>query len=934
MRTVIACILAVLALGALPAATPDMMHTGRIQALVSERTIPFSHLNYNHEGTIEVMADGRLIALWQSSTEEGAGWGWAMSSIWDGSSWSPPRPVNLNGPSNAYTPVPFQTSGGALLAYVHDGGFPSWPTNVYASFDHGLTWTGPHGVPRDPATGARDMCTFSRPLEFPDGRIIGAMIIDNQGTIKTRTSPAGNPYGPWADASGWAVADMPAGERIYLGGSTVRLSDDYQHLAHFVWKNLGGQNVYSVSSDGGKTWGPWIPSLENNHNHVIELDPEGGPLKGWYAMATADGSRKRIRIAFARGADLLAGVSSPFTVFLDLDNLQSGSAMSERVAHGIVQTPDRLLHVTGNGRHSKAVHHWVIDPDVLLDDSAVSGPGYITALGAWRTPREDAGTVTVSVQRVGGSAGACSVDYATVDGDALDGVRYRASSGTITWADGDTAAKGIEIPLIDDGIPQGTESFFVHFTNASGAPLGGLDRIEIMVHDDASGANDTTDDRGLLQFLNDEYAWFEDNGGGDAWVTWTRHLGPGGQLPHEEFTWRTRDIGSAVAGVDYVASGGTVTVVGGSRRKEQLAIPLIDNDRADGPRRFAVDITSLSGGTLGARRTAIVTILDDEGRGGGGSGGGTNGDPVAQATATPDSGTAPLTVQLDASGSTDPDDDPLSFAWTFGDGATGSGATPSHTYDAAGSYTATVTVTDGNGGSGSASVTITVGSSGSGSGRPADDPAGAVAGLRYDYYEGSWSLLPDFGTLTAVTTGTVATFDIGVRERDDQFAVRFAGYVDIPSAGTWTFATTSDDGSRLWIGDQLVVDNDGLHGSQTRSGTIDLAAGLHAITVGFFEQGGGQTLDVTWQGPGQTVQTIPAAALFHVPATAAGRTITARVDQGGATRTDVVIDISPGGAGSDSGGVYTFTGLDPATAHTLGFAGSAVAVLGPRAVGP
>ncbi|HXC51722.1 MAG TPA: glycoside hydrolase family 44 protein [Candidatus Limnocylindrales bacterium] len=85
-----------------------------------------------------------------------------------------------------------------------------------------------------------------------------------------------------------------------------------------------------------------------------------------------------------------------------------------------------------------------------------------------------------------------------------------------------------------------------------------------------------------------------------------------------------------------------------------------------------------------------------------------NAAPAAVASATPTSGTAPLTVALSGAASSDSDGTIASYAWTFGDGQTGSGATPSHTYTAAGSYTATLTVTDNLGATGSAGVAITV----------------------------------------------------------------------------------------------------------------------------------------------------------------------------------------------------------------------------------
>jgi len=69
--------------------------------------------------------------------------------------------------------------------------------------------------------------------------------------------------------------------------------------------------------------------------------------------------------------------------------------------------------------------------------------------------------------------------------------------------------------------------------------------------------------------------------------------------------------------------------------------------------------------------------------------------------------------------------------------------------------------------------------------------------------------------------------------------VVFEGLVDIPEAGTYTFYVNSDDGSRLFIGDEQIVDNDGLHGMNEESGAILLGAGMHRIRVDFFERGGG-----------------------------------------------------------------------------------------------
>ncbi len=85
----------------------------------------------------------------------------------------------------------------------------------------------------------------------------------------------------------------------------------------------------------------------------------------------------------------------------------------------------------------------------------------------------------------------------------------------------------------------------------------------------------------------------------------------------------------------------------------------------------------------------------------------TNGSPVARATANPTSGAVPLNVQFTGSGSTDPNNDPLTYEWDFGDGTAHSTAVnPTHAYTTSGTFTAVLTVRDGRGGVSTANVVI------------------------------------------------------------------------------------------------------------------------------------------------------------------------------------------------------------------------------------
>jgi hypothetical protein len=148
--------------------------------------------------------------------------------------------------------------------------------------------------------------------------------------------------------------------------------------------------------------------------------------------------------------------------------------------------------------------------------------------------------------------------------------------------------------------------------------------------------------------------------------------------------------------------------------------------------------------------------------------------------------------------------------------------------------------------------------------RPPENPANTVNGLEYSYYHGIWNVMPAYSQLTPVATGNVLNFDLSPRTQNDYFGFEYTGYIYVPSSGVYTFYTSSDDGSRLYIGNTLVVDNDSAHALQERSGTIGLQEGKHSVKVEFFERAGQEILTVSYEGPGIPKQTVPASALYRI----------------------------------------------------------------------
>jgi len=143
---------------------------------------------------------------------------------------------------------------------------------------------------------------------------------------------------------------------------------------------------------------------------------------------------------------------------------------------------------------------------------------------------------------------------------------------------------------------------------------------------------------------------------------------------------------------------------------------------------------------------------------------------------------------------------------------------------------------------------------------------GLKKGVSFSVYAGSWDKLPDFDKIKPIAAGVASHFSHAVfPQLKDNFALRFTGLVKVPADGLYVFYTSSDDGSRLYIGEKLVVDNDGLHGVMEMGGLIRLNKGLYPITVTFFEKTGGEELKVFFEGPRLPRQEIPPAALFLRP---------------------------------------------------------------------
>lgn len=100
---------------------------------------------------------------------------------------------------------------------------------------------------------------------------------------------------------------------------------------------------------------------------------------------------------------------------------------------------------------------------------------------------------------------------------------------------------------------------------------------------------------------------------------------------------------------------------------------------------------------------------------------------------------------------------------------------------------------------------------------------------------------------------------------NDDFSIRWTGYLYAPTTGTYTLATNSDDGVRLYVDGDLIVEDWSDHAARVRTGTVFLQAGdLVPIVLEYYENGGRATIQLLWERPGQPGRgIIPASAFYN-----------------------------------------------------------------------
>ena len=266
--------------------------------------------------------------------------------------------------------------------------------------------------------------------------------------------------------------------------------------------------------------------------------------------------------------------------------LQTGSAAIDAGVNSGVS-----LDLDGGVRPSGAGY------DIGADEYNAGAPGTLRFSQATYAV-EEGESIVVTVERVGGTAGSVSVQYASSDGTAAAGSDYTAVSGTLTFADGDTS-KTLTLATIEDSNDEADETFVLTLSNPTGgATLGSPDQATITIQDDDMST------AGEIHFSQSVYTVTEK--GGTATITVVRSGGSNGTV---SVNYTTSD-GTATAGSDYTAASGTLTFGDGETNKT-FTVAILQDTVVEGNETVNLVLSGVTGGaTLGTPNRAVLIITE------------------------------------------------------------------------------------------------------------------------------------------------------------------------------------------------------------------------------------------------------------------------------------------------------------------------------------
>jgi hypothetical protein len=330
-----------------------------------------------------------------------------------------------------------------------------------------------------------------------------------------------------------------------------------------------------------------LPSL--SIDDVTVTEGNSGPVLAAFTVTLSAPSGRAVSVNFGT-ADNTATAPDDYSTISGIVNFPAGTTtqtVNIAVNGDALDEPDEIYFVNlssptnatiGDGQGQGTITDDDPTPSLATADVMISEGG-------------GSAVFTVVLSAVSGRT--VTVDYNTADGSATAPGDYTASTGTLTFPPG-TVSQTISVPIVNDSVVEGTETFLVNLANPGNATVSTPTATGTIVDDDSAASTLSIDDVIVAE------------SGGTAVFTVSRSGGTTGTVTVD---YAAAD-GTAAAPGDYTSQSGTLTFPPGTTT--QTVAVTVTNDLLNEPSEtFFVNLTNPSGATI-ADGQGVATIVDDD----------------------------------------------------------------------------------------------------------------------------------------------------------------------------------------------------------------------------------------------------------------------------------------------------------------------------------
>lgn len=270
-----------------------------------------------------------------------------------------------------------------------------------------------------------------------------------------------------------------------------------------------------------------------------------------------------------------------------------GSGANGFVSALAVQSDRKILLAGGFTQYNDEPHAYL----ARINGGGVADAGQMQFNLSHYSVLETGTNAVIRVVRSRGSTGAITIDFTTLEDTALSGVNYLGVTNTLTFAEGETY-KIVTVPVLHDNVATDERSLKLTLTNPTGgAVLGPQPTATVSIINVDMGVG----------FTSQSYSVNEGVGSGQATISVSRLGGTNGTTTVDFYTQN----GSAISGIHYKATSGTITFLPGESIKT-FPVGVIDETVVEGNHTVLLYLSNPSGSTALTMGSAVLTIIDND----------------------------------------------------------------------------------------------------------------------------------------------------------------------------------------------------------------------------------------------------------------------------------------------------------------------------------